>query len=71
MPRALSQKHSISLKGHRTSITLENEFWQSLKEIASTTGKPVNTLIEEVDASAPENLSSALRVYILRHYKNR
>lgn len=68
---ALSKKHSITVNGHRTSITLEQPFWDSLKEIAETLDKPVSRIIAEIDATQPENLSSALRIYILGHYKKK
>jgi len=70
MPRRLSQKHSVTVAGHRTSITLEVAFWDSLKEIALAQDKSVNSLIAEIDVAQPENLSSALRVYILDYYKH-
>lgn len=69
MPTRLSQKHSITVAGHRTSITLEEAFWDSLKEIAEKRGQSLNSLIAEIDADQPENLSSAMRVFILNHYK--
>lgn len=71
MPRRLSQKHSITVKGHRTSITLEQAFWDSLKEIAAEKKISISHLITEIDTDEPENLSSALRVYILHYYKGR
>lgn len=70
MPRRLSQKHSVTVAGHRTSITLEVAFWESLKEIAIAQDKSVNALIAEIDVAQPENLSSALRVFILDYYKH-
>lgn len=70
MPRRLSQKHSVTVAGHRTSITLEVAFWESLKEIALAQDKSVNSLIAEIDVAQPENLSSALRVFILDYYKH-
>jgi len=70
VPRRLSQKHSVTVAGHRTSITLEVAFWESLKEIATAKNKSVNCLIAEIDVAQPENLSSALRVYILDFYKH-
>ena len=71
MPRRLSQKHSVTVAGHRTSVTLEAAFWDSLREIAIAHDKSVNSLIAEIDVAQPENLSSALRVYILDYYKNK
>ena len=70
MPRRLSQKHSVTVAGHRTSITLEVAFWESLKEIAIAKNKSVNLIIAEIDEAQPENLSSALRVFILDYYKH-
>lgn len=64
-----SQKRSITVAGHRTSVTLEEPFWDSLKEIADGRRQSVNALIAEIDRSQPENLSSAIRVFILGHYK--
>jgi predicted DNA-binding ribbon-helix-helix protein len=71
MPHRLSQKHSITVAGHRTSITLEQAFWDSLKEIAEEKGVSINGLIAGIDSDHPDNLSSALRVFILEHYKQR
>lgn len=70
-PHRLSQKHSITVAGHRTSITLEEAFWDSLKHIAEEQGQSVNALIAGIDADHPDNLSSALRVFILEHYKKK
>ena len=66
-----NQKHSVTIRGHRTSITLEPEFWQSLKEIAEASASSLNHLIASIDAQDPENLSSALRVFVLDYYKQR
>jgi predicted DNA-binding ribbon-helix-helix protein len=71
MPQRLAQKRSITVAGHRTSITLEGPFWESLKEIAAARQKSVSMLIAEVDAAQPENLSGALRVFILDYYKKK
>ena len=66
-----SIKRSVTVAGHRTSITLEGAFWDSLREIADKRGQSVNALIAEIDSQQPENLSSALRVFILNHYKSK
>ena len=66
-----NQKHSVTIRGHRTSITLEGEFWQSLKEIAAASATSLNALIASIDTQDPENLSSALRLFVLRYYKQR
>ena len=64
-------KRSITVAGHRTSVTLEGAFWDSLKEIADKRGQSINALIAEIDQQQPDNLSSAIRVFILRQYKSR
>lgn len=65
------RKHSVSIAGHATSVSLEAEFWDALTEIARDRGLSVNALIEEVDSSAAGNLSSALRVFVLNAVRGR
>jgi predicted DNA-binding ribbon-helix-helix protein len=62
------RKYSVSLHGHRTSYSLEEEFSVALKEIAEVRGQSLAALIAEVDEGRGEgyNLSSALRVFVLR-----
>ena len=65
------QKRSIKVAGHRTSTSLEPDFWQALQEIARVQNTSMAELIETVDhARGKTNLSSALRCYILNHYKS-
>lgn len=60
-------KHSLVIAGHRTSISLEGIFWRALRDIAVGRKLSVAALVREVDASRGDsNLSSALRVYVLR-----
>jgi predicted DNA-binding ribbon-helix-helix protein len=60
-------KRSISIAGHRTSISLEPEFWDALSEIAKSRGISVATLVAEIDVGrSGRNLSSAIRVYLLK-----
>lgn len=62
------RKHSLSIKGHRTSISLEDEFWAGLKEIATERSLSVAALVAEIDAArGSRNLSSAIRVAVLAH----
>ena len=65
------RKHSASLHGHRTSISLEDEFWRELKAIAEARGMSFAGLLAEIDDNRDEgsNLSSALRVYVLNWIK--
>jgi len=63
-------KRSITLKGHRTSISLEIEFWRALEEIARKEGHTLPMLVTEIDRgrlklSPTPGLASALRVYVL------
>lgn len=59
-------KRSLSIAGHRTSVSLEEAFWLRLRKIAAERGLSVNALAAAVDAARGEaNLSSALRVFVL------
>jgi len=63
-------KHSITLVGHKPSITLENQFWDGLREIASGENIAVSTLIERIDTDrTSDNLSSAIRLYVLDYFQ--
>lgn len=69
-------KRSVRVAGHPTSVSLEDSFWDALKEIACTRGMSLNALIAEIDAArigetAAMNLSSAIRVYVLAWYRAR
>jgi len=60
------KKHSVIIAGHQTSITLENIFWRHLKDIARLRNVSLNILIAEIDARRKTNLSSAIRVFVLK-----
>ncbi|WP_299374757.1 ribbon-helix-helix domain-containing protein [uncultured Tateyamaria sp.] len=66
------QKRSLTLKGHRTSVSLEAEFWIAFREIAAAKSMPINALASDIDAERdPETgLASAIRVYVLAWYKD-
>ncbi|SEO88559.1 Ribbon-helix-helix domain-containing protein [Salinihabitans flavidus] len=66
-------KRSLTLQGHRTSVTLENEFWQAFREIALEKSIPINALAAKIDAEREldTGLASAIRVYVLNHYRTR
>ena len=64
------RKHSLVIAGHATSVSLEQEFWDVLKEIADRRGIALAALIADVDAAREENLSSALRLHVLRYLRN-
>lgn len=60
------QKHSFSLQGHRTSISLEPAFWVLLKLAAAERECSLAKLVEEIDANRSGNLSSAVRLFAVR-----
>lgn len=71
-------KHSISIRGHRTSISLEAPFWKELNQIARHRGISTSALITEIDenrsnaiasGSSAGGLSSAIRIYVLETLK--
>jgi len=60
------QKHSLTLQGHRTSVSLEPEFWEGLRALAQARGLALNRLAAGIDASrGMQGLASALRVAVL------
>ena len=66
-------KRSVTISGHRTSVSLEADFWHALTEIAAELKRPLAKLIDEIDKrdGRSNNLSSALRVFVLAHYRKR
>jgi predicted DNA-binding ribbon-helix-helix protein len=68
-------KRSVTIRGHRTSLSLEPQFWDELKRAADARGLSLASLIAEIDAARgvePEsNLSSALRVFVLDWLRRR
>lgn len=73
MTDARPQKHSLTLRGHRTSVSLEAPFWDALRAIAAARALSVNALAAEIDARrAPEvGLASAIRVFVLDWFRAR
>ena len=59
------RKRSVLVAGHRTSVSLENAFWDALGSIARAKGVSMSRLITEIDLGRQGNLSSAIRVYVL------
>lgn len=64
-----SRKRSVVIAGHKTSVSLEPEFWDALKEIAAGRNISVNQIVRDIDTGHEGNLSSAIRLHILRHYR--
>ncbi len=67
------KKISVSLSGHQTSITMEDEFVSALREIAEKRGLSIASIIKQIDneRTPDTNLSSAVRVWILTEIKNK
>jgi predicted DNA-binding ribbon-helix-helix protein len=64
-------KRSIAIDGHRTSISLEDDFWNSLREIAHQQHKTVSQLVARIDEERKfANLSSAVRLFVLGCYRD-
>ncbi len=65
------EKHSLTLRGHRTSVTLEPEFWTAFRDMAAADGVALNELAASIDAERGEvNLASAIRVHVLRRLRS-
>src|SRR5882724_11996722 len=65
-------KRSIVIAGHKTSVSLEDAFWRGLKEIAGGQDISVSEMVGAIDSGrAQGNLSSALRLFVLDHYRSR
>lgn len=65
-------KRSIVIAGHKTSVSLEDAFWQGLKQIAAGRGMTLSDLVATIDHDRRQgNLSSAIRLFVLDHYRSR
>ena len=63
-------KHSVIIRGHKTSVSLEKAFWTALKDIADQRGVTMTYLVSTIDADRTHaNLSSAIRLFVLDHYR--
>jgi len=65
------KRRSVVIDGHRTSVSIEPEFWDALGVIARARGQAVNALIAEIDRARDGNLSSAIRVFVLKEWRVR
>lgn len=64
-------KRSIVIAGHKTSVSLEDAFWKGLKEIADDRSATLSELVSTIDTDRRHgNLSSAIRLFVLDHYRN-
>jgi len=60
------KKRSVVIAGHRTSVSLENIFWETLRKMAEVEDLSVNQIVTRIDAGRAGNLSSAIRTYVLK-----
>ena len=65
------RKRSVRIAGHRTSVSVEDEFWESLKDIAKRDALSLDAMIARIDEGRSTNLSSAVRLHVLRDLRNR
>lgn len=67
------KKRSLTLRGHRTSVSLEDEFWDVFREIAAADDQPINELAARIDAERGTDmgLASAIRLFVLRRLRER
>ncbi|MGH1455099.1 MAG: ribbon-helix-helix domain-containing protein [Paracoccaceae bacterium] len=65
-------KHSLTLRGHRTSVSLEDEFWRAFRKIADERDQPINVLAAEIDAARDMDtgLATAIRLFVLKYYQS-
>ena len=61
-------KKSITIKKHRTSLSLEKEFWDALKIVAKEQKCSIETLVAKIDSNRKTSLASSIRVYLLKFY---
>ncbi len=65
-------KRSVRISGHPTSVSIEDPFWTALRDIAFARGISLNALVASIDADRETgNLSSAIRLAVLAHYRDR
>ena len=65
-------KRSLTLQGHRTSVSLEDAFWEAFRKIALERGQTINGLAVEIDEARGDiGLASAIRVHILEHLQSK
>jgi predicted DNA-binding ribbon-helix-helix protein len=65
-------KRSIIIDGHKTSVSLEDAFWRSLREVAIARGSTLSNLVAAIDSERGySNLSSAIRLFVLNYYQAR
>jgi len=70
--RSTIVKRSVAIGGHKTSVSLEDVFWEALREIASQRGATLSAVLDDIDAHRnSSNLSSHIRMFVLDYYRTR
>ncbi len=70
--KSLVTKRSIVVAGHKTSVSLEEAFWNGMKEISGTRDMTLSELVGEIDSNRQQgNLSSAIRLFVLDYFRTR
>jgi predicted DNA-binding ribbon-helix-helix protein len=65
-------QRAVRIAGHATSVSLEDAFWKALREIAAIENTSLSQLVSRIENGRQEgNLSSAIRVFVLKHYRER
>jgi len=71
-PKRIVVKRSVVISGRQTSVTVEDQFWEGLTEIAIELELSIRALVTSINAARDHsNLSSAIRLFVLRHYRDR
>ncbi|MBY6065420.1 ribbon-helix-helix domain-containing protein [Leisingera aquaemixtae] len=67
------KKHSLTLRGHRTSVSLEDDFWNAFRDIAAQEDRAINDLAAEIDETRGDDcgLASAIRLFVLHRLRAR
>jgi predicted DNA-binding ribbon-helix-helix protein len=68
--QSVIKKRSVEVSGCETSVSLENEFWEALRDIAQSQQMPLSAMLAVIkDKYQQNNLSSAIRLFVLNHYR--
>jgi predicted DNA-binding ribbon-helix-helix protein len=71
MTKSLIEKHSLTIAGHKTSVSLEPQFFDELKRIATAQRISIGNLVAKIDKDKAGNLSSAIRLFVLAEPQKR
>jgi predicted DNA-binding ribbon-helix-helix protein len=68
--QSVIKKRSVKVSGRKTSVSLENEFWEALRDIAQSQQMPLSAMVAAIKNKYQQNnLSSAIRLFVLNHYR--